>query len=511
MNNYISFKDIKTGKIYDVKLPCIIGRGKDVNLRLSDPSISRKHCEVFETKNGIFIRDLGSANGTLVNGNPVAEEKINNGNIITLGSTRLQIILKNRNDHIEQETVILKAVSPDKSWNIDVYGLQLISKMAIRIAELDDRKKIFQEFFDALSSLVHFDHGFLITIDDFGELKIKYPPETKGLPISKTVANQVITSGESLLIQDTLSDSELAVQESIIALNIRSALCIPLKFRKNILGIIYLDRHLANSFSENDLEYARALVSLLGPVMENTRLKLEIEKKYKDTINHLRKVEARLLDMERTAAFSRLAQAVAHEIRNPITICGGFLQKIKPSDKKCQNYLNKALDALQRIDRILKDVDSFVTLSSPKPSFIPIGAFLEYLKGWICSKYTELKLSCYLASSPDTLIYVDKEMLTRAIYYIFFDISQNMRSKIPFQINIKRASDTFVEIVIEVEGSECEEAFIELFSPEAIKTPWKFGLYINMAYKIIADHNGKLLITQKEEKKLPIKIILPLR
>jgi len=51
-----------------VQTPCFIGRSKDVGLTISHPSVSRKHCELYEEAGQLFLRDNSSLNGTLLRG-----------------------------------------------------------------------------------------------------------------------------------------------------------------------------------------------------------------------------------------------------------------------------------------------------------------------------------------------------------------------------------------------------------------------------------------------------------
>lgn len=65
-----------------------LGRGSDVDIRIDDPGASRSHCEIV-LGNPVVIRDLGSTNGTLVNGEAVSETEIEDGAEIQIGTTVL--------------------------------------------------------------------------------------------------------------------------------------------------------------------------------------------------------------------------------------------------------------------------------------------------------------------------------------------------------------------------------------------------------------------------------------
>ena len=66
-----------------------IGRSEDNQLRLLDPGVSRRHVLVMATPGGYTIRDLGSQNGTYVNGTRVDESPLTDGDRITIGEINL--------------------------------------------------------------------------------------------------------------------------------------------------------------------------------------------------------------------------------------------------------------------------------------------------------------------------------------------------------------------------------------------------------------------------------------
>ncbi len=66
-----------------------IGRGSDADVRIEDPGVSRHHAEIRVAGADVVLRDLGSTNGTYVNGTLVAEQPLRDGAVITIGSTNL--------------------------------------------------------------------------------------------------------------------------------------------------------------------------------------------------------------------------------------------------------------------------------------------------------------------------------------------------------------------------------------------------------------------------------------
>ena len=78
--------DTSVGEVA-LALPSVVGRSKQADVRLTHPLISRKHCEFSDNAGKVVVRDLGSLNGTLVNGERIAQPtKLSPGDKVTIGS-----------------------------------------------------------------------------------------------------------------------------------------------------------------------------------------------------------------------------------------------------------------------------------------------------------------------------------------------------------------------------------------------------------------------------------------
>jgi hypothetical protein len=67
----------------------VIGRLPECDVVLGDSNVSRRHAELRRKDDGVFVTDLGSTNGTRVNGTPVREQLLASGDEVSVGSTRL--------------------------------------------------------------------------------------------------------------------------------------------------------------------------------------------------------------------------------------------------------------------------------------------------------------------------------------------------------------------------------------------------------------------------------------
>jgi pSer/pThr/pTyr-binding forkhead associated (FHA) protein len=71
----------------------VIGRGRSADVVISEPTISRAHAAIGYDSSGFFMQDLGSTNGTRVNGSREARVALVNGDELQLGKLRLRIAL----------------------------------------------------------------------------------------------------------------------------------------------------------------------------------------------------------------------------------------------------------------------------------------------------------------------------------------------------------------------------------------------------------------------------------
>jgi pSer/pThr/pTyr-binding forkhead associated (FHA) protein len=81
---------VEAGREYVLQTPVtILGRGTDCDLRMVDPGVSRHHAELRVEDDQVVLVDLGSTNGTLVNGQPVRRVVLVDGTTVTLGRTTM--------------------------------------------------------------------------------------------------------------------------------------------------------------------------------------------------------------------------------------------------------------------------------------------------------------------------------------------------------------------------------------------------------------------------------------
>jgi pSer/pThr/pTyr-binding forkhead associated (FHA) protein len=84
-------ENVEPGPLVFRDAPFTIGAATDAQIALADREVSRRHCEVYEIDGTLWVRDLGSAKGTFVNGVPLREAPLMSGDMLTVGNIRFRV------------------------------------------------------------------------------------------------------------------------------------------------------------------------------------------------------------------------------------------------------------------------------------------------------------------------------------------------------------------------------------------------------------------------------------
>ncbi len=119
--------------------------------------------------------------------------------------------------------------------------------------------------------------------------------------ISRSVVERVASEGEPILTSDAQTDDRLSMRRSVMALGLRSILCVPLRLKDKVSGVVYVDNRLQTGiFAQDDLELLTAIASSAAIAIENARLyQLAVEKgRLERELQMARDVQASLLPRE---------------------------------------------------------------------------------------------------------------------------------------------------------------------------------------------------------------------
>jgi PAS domain S-box-containing protein len=133
---------------------------------------------------------------------------------------------------------------------------------------------------DNIVQLTKAERGFLMLRDEKGEMVIRTgrnwemeSVNSSELTVSRSVVGRVIGTGEPIVTTNAQEDQRFIGQESIVAFNLRSILCVPLKVKNDLIGVIYADNRIRTGiFAESERNLLVAFANQAAVAIENARL-----------------------------------------------------------------------------------------------------------------------------------------------------------------------------------------------------------------------------------------------
>ncbi len=276
-----------------------IGRELKNDLILDDPRVSRMHAVVVKSDSGTILRDLGSGNGTFVNGHriqPNIDFKLKNDDQVKLGSCtityqeadpmRTQIPSESFREVIQKTPNDLLSVSALHSFSESqevpsiVYRQELEKKERIlrlfydlshKLSSVFSMEEIYDQVFDILITVTSASRCFIFRKNEHGDFEqVAARMRREGdvgtpLPISQTIFARVASERVSVLLEDAQQSDASFTSKSILYNQIQSVMAAPIVGPRGLLGIIYVDRQEdPETFSADDLDLLNAIAVHTG-------------------------------------------------------------------------------------------------------------------------------------------------------------------------------------------------------------------------------------------------------
>ena len=207
----------------------------------------------------------------------------------------------------------------------NLLALAGIGQVVNSTLELDS---VLQIVMDTIIRLSRAERGFLMLRDERGEMttRIARNWEQESInpnefAISRTIIQKVIETGEPILTTNAQEDPRFGGQESIVAFNLRSILCVPLKVKEDLIGVIYADNRIRSGiFTENERDLLTAFANQAAVAIENARLFSSL----KHTLAEVTELK-NLMDN----IFASIASGViTADVKDQITLCNRAAEAI---------------------------------------------------------------------------------------------------------------------------------------------------------------------------------------
>jgi signal transduction histidine kinase len=548
----IVIRGVDEGKQFELNGGSVtVGRHSANAVSLHDTQVSRRHLELRAAGAGFELLDLGSGNGTLLNGQPVQVAPLRSGDTITLGQTVLMFTVGRNelpeaaNDLTEKvrlqarpeqdiASAIVRTVAADAGSQIlsrpaaatDWLRVRLASLAALYetaeiISHILDVDQLLNTVMDLVFKSVDADHGCFMVRDADGKLVPKAVRYREGvnrqeeLAVSRTVVEHVIKEKQGVLVSDVYTDDRFRGVESLHRHNIREAICVPMKGRREVVGVLFLDTQStlkqvvnrgleATKFSEDHLHLASAIAHQAAIAVEESR--------YHEA----------LINAERLAAVGQTIAAMSHHIKNIMQGVRFGADMVRTAIKEDDHdLLGKGWKLVERnqgrIDDLILDMLSFSKEREPAVEPTDLNKLCEDVKELVGGRAKDRNVALeWRPGTGVTAVPCDPDGIHRAVLNLVTNaidaLEDRPNAKLGLQVFLE-PDGSWVKIIVLDNGPGIPPEKIEdIFKPfVSTKGSKGTGLGLPVSRKIVREHGGDILVQSVPEKGSKFTIRLPMK
>ncbi len=329
------------------RLRTTVGRSARNDLCVEDPFTSRLHAELRRQADAYWLSDLGSANGTYLNGMRLAQpSQLHDGDRIRIGETEIDYseradtaptgsrtsilvsdslhlarpeatITRDSRNSASQLLSSLELVNstqirtpvPGVSQLVQDDTLAIISRVSVTLLSPVSLNEAIDQVLECVFSAVPADRAYALLLEKVEgnpepmlsciamKTKSADPRSMSQVEISKSISDQVLKQGASILTSDAQQDPRFQQHKSIALAGIRSVMAVPFAVEGRVLGMLYVDSPFhTNRFTERHLQLLTLIAGVAAIRIENVRL-LEIQaekKRWSDELELASEIQLRL-------------------------------------------------------------------------------------------------------------------------------------------------------------------------------------------------------------------------
>ena len=417
-------------------------------------------------------------------------------------------------------------------------NVEFLVKISNIFAKSLDIRALLEEVIDQIFYFMRrIDRGAILLLDkDTGELKEVVSKTrtsdhaTPAIDWNRAVAHSVVKEGNPVVLSHRSHEDHSSSMNDVEFDDILSAMCVPLRYKGEIQGVIYVDSiALPSGIRKDDLQLLTGLSDTAAVAIQNARLyealkeeldeRRRAEEALRKANRDLEETRDMLVQSEKFAAIGRLSAAVAHEILNPVNIISmrvqllEALEEIPESIRKpllvCRSMLNRIVSITENLGRSSRTSEKHWAISNMNETIEKVVDLIApQLK--VDGIRTNVELHAGLPPIP-----MDRERIEQVIFNLISNATaamtgrQNKVLKITSRLNPQGS----VRIAVSDTGAgidpcDIDKVFDPFFTTKGPGEGTGLGLFIS--YSIVQEHAGRIWAENNESGGASFYIDLPI-
>lgn len=457
-----------------------LGRQSACDIVLSDSMVSRTHLRLEFDGEAWWAEDLHSSHGTYHQ-----DERI--GRIRMDAHTQLRLA----------DGAYLISLRSETSYASEV-NLQAILQTAHLLTgqvELDD---LLEQTLDRLLAISRTDRGFIM-LPEGGELEVKVQRNLgqdmeKDIHLSMSSVQRVFERGEAIWIHNVAADEAMMAQQSIMDLQLKTILCLPLVVKGHTVGVTYLDSRKIIC-EPVDRATFEAIVSLCAVAIERTRMTEESRRN------------------EIMAKVGHVSSSIVHDFKNALFVIDGHAQMLEAlaTSEKMRHHIAEIKGAVDRLSRMSTDVLDYAKVREPRRETLELGPYLTHLVEGHRQRATDAEITLTV-TGRNFPVSLDRYRFARAVENLLTNALDAVRGREGGRIDLHHdVIQGEVTLRLEDNGKGIPRKVIRhIFEPFYSYGKEKgTGLGMATVKKIVEEHGGTIEVQSEEGLGTIVTLTLP--
>ncbi|MBP1747672.1 MAG: sensor signal transduction histidine kinase [Deltaproteobacteria bacterium] len=426
----------------------------------------------------------------------------------------------------DQEKVLLSVISRELGGILRSFELILSSKKRINeLAMLSELGRILtsnvepQELLKSIALIIakSLSASFVSVKLEYPLLKLDTQRFTYGIidPQAQEFVDQLEKSAIELLRPASMRNGTQEQFDRPPGYSLYSA---PILSKNRVLGTITLcgdNTEQQAGIEENGQYVINTIANYISSGLENTLLNSRL----RNVVRELTDAQKRLIEQEKFRSLGEMTANIAHEIKNPLVIIGGFTKRLA---KKMQNdhtenrYINIILNEVGRLETILNEILHYVKESQPFEESCKLQEFLEDVL-YILSSDPAWESVKIIRDFDEQLepVSCDSQQLKQVFINLLMNAFEAMRGTGTISVKVRKVmhgGQPFAAASITDTGGGIDPAIIDnIFNPFFTTKERGTGLGLAISNKIVTNHKGHIEVENVAGKGVTFILYLPMK